>query len=310
MSTPANSVPESVAASQASAAGLPTNPLYWSICRELWEYRSIYVAPLAVAGVYLLGFLLHLHRLPNSMRAAMAPFTAEQRQALVQPFDFAAAAVMGTAFLVGMLYCLDALHAERRDRSILFWKSLPVSDFTTVLAKASIPLLVIPAVSFAITVVLQGIMLLLSTVVLAASGLSPAILWNQLAFFQSAYLLLYHLFTVHVLWYAPIYAFLLLVSAWARRTPLLWAVLPALAIGVFEQVVFHTSHFARFVGERFSGGPEMEASTMTGGGFPFHPGVHLTPGHFLMAPGLWIGLLFAAAVLAVAARVRRYREPI
>jgi len=308
MTTPPNAVPESIVASQSSEVALPTNPLYWCIRRELWEYRSIYLAPLAVAGVFLSGFLLHLHKLPDSMRAAMTPDAAQQRQALIQPFDFAAAAVMGTAFLVGMLYCLDALHAERRDRSILFWKSLPVSDFTTALAKASIPLMILPVVSYAITVALQGIMLLLSILVLFASGLSPAILWNQLSFFQSAYLLLYHLFTVHVLWYAPIYAFLLLISAWARRTPLLWAVLPVGAICVFERVVFHTSYFARFIGERFSGGPEMDTSTMSGG-FPLHPGVHLTPGHFLMAPGLWIGLLFAAAFLAVAARIRRYRQP-
>jgi ABC-2 type transport system permease protein len=308
MSIPSNAVPESVVASRSSEVALPTNPLYWSIRRELWEYRSVYLAPLAVAGVYLLGFFLYLHKLPSALRAAMAADAMPQRHALVQPFDFAAAAAMGTAFLVGMLYCLDALHAERRDRSILFWKSLPVSDLTTVLAKASIPLLVLPVVSYAITLVLQGIMLLLSTLVLFASGLSPAILWNQLAFFQSSYLLLYHLFTVHVLWYAPIYAYLLLISAWARRTPLLWALLPIGAISVFEMVVFHTAYFVHFIGSRFSGGPEMDASTM-GGGFPFHPGVHLTPGHFLMAPGLWIGLLFAAAFLAVAARIRRYRGP-
>ena len=52
---------------------------------------------------------------------------------------------MFTTFIVGVFYCLDALHGERRDRSILFWKSLPVSDLTTVLSKASIPLVVLPA---------------------------------------------------------------------------------------------------------------------------------------------------------------------
>jgi len=308
MSTPANSVSESAVASQATAMAKPVNSLYWSVRRELWEYRSIYLAPLAVAGIYLLGFLLYLHKLPNAVRAAMELFAAEQRQALLQPYDYAAAAVMGVAFLVGMLYCLDALHGERRDRSILFWKSLPVSDLTTVLAKASIPLVVLPVVSYAITVVLQAIMLLLGTLVLAASGLSPAILWNQVALFQSSFLLLYHLFTVHVLWYAPIYAYFLLISAWARRTPLLWTILPPVAIAIFEHVVSHTSYFGHFIGNRFSGGPEMDTTGMTGG-MPFHPGVHLTPGHFLLAPGLWIGLLFAAAFLAAAARIRRYREP-
>ncbi len=306
MSNPANSMSEPAVAAQETAQRV--HSLYWSIRRELWEYRSIYLAPLAVAGVYLLGFLLYLHKLPNAMRAAMEPYAGEARHALLQPYDFAAAAVMGVAFLVGMLYCLDALHAERRDRSILFWKSLPVSDLTTVLAKASIPLVVLPVVSYVVTVVLQAMMFFFSTLVLTASGLSPAILWNQVAFFQSSFLLLYHLFTVHVLWYAPIYAYLLLISAWARRTPLLWALLPPAAIAIFEHVVSHTSYFGHFIGKRFSGGPEMDTSGLAGG-MPFHPGVHLTPGHFLISWGLWIGLLFAAAFLAAAAGVRRYREP-
>ena len=91
---------------------------------------------------------------------------------------------MLTTFVVGVFYCLDALHGERRDRSILFWKSLPVSDLTTVLSKASIPLVVLPLLTFAITVVTQWIMLLLSSAVLLGSGLSVATLWTQLSLFQ------------------------------------------------------------------------------------------------------------------------------
>ena len=105
---------------------------------------------------------------------------------------------MATTFIVGIFYCLDALHGERRDRSILFWKSLPVSDLTTVLSKASIPLVVLPLLTFAITVATQWIMLLLSSAVLLASGLSVATLWTQLPLFQMSLMLLYHLVTVHV----------------------------------------------------------------------------------------------------------------
>ena len=157
---------------------------------------------------------------------------------------------MGTTFIVGMFYCLDALHGERRDRSILFWKSLPVSDLTTVLSKASIPLVVLPLLTFAITVATQLIMLLLSSAVLLGSGLSVATLWTQLSLFQMSLMLLYHLVTVHALWYAPIYGWLLLVSAWARRAPFLWAALPLLAIGVVEKIAFNTSHFAAMLGYR------------------------------------------------------------
>ena len=105
---------------------------------------------------------------------------------------------MGTTFIIGVFYCLDALYGERRDRSILFWKSLPVSDLTTVLSKASIPLVVLPLLTFAITVVTQLLMLLLSAAVLAGSGLSVTPL-TQLPLFQMSLVLLYHLVAVHSL---------------------------------------------------------------------------------------------------------------
>src|SRR5207247_3007588 len=212
-------------------AGIPaTRRRYWSVRRELWENRSIYIAPLAVAAVILFGFLISTIHLPDKMRAALALDPAKQHELIGQPYSFVALLIMGTTFIVAVFYCLDALHGERRDRSILFWKSLPVSDLTTVLSKASIPLVVLPLLTFAITVVTQWIMLLLSTVVLLMSGVSAATLWTQLSLFQMSLLLFYHLLTVHVLWHAPIYAWLLLVSGWARRAAFLWAALPLVAV--------------------------------------------------------------------------------
>jgi ABC-2 type transport system permease protein len=113
---------------------------------------------------------------------------------------------------------------------------------------------------------------------------------------------------VHVLWYAPLYAWLLLISAWSRRTPFLWAALPPFAIAIFERIAFHSSHFAAFLEYRFSGG--REAVNNMRGNFPIDPGTHLSPGTFLATPGLWGGLVFAAIFLVAAARLRRYREPI
>jgi len=224
------------------------------------------------------------------------------------PYDAAAGLLMGTALLVGVFYCLDALHGERRDRSILFWKSLPVSDLTTVLSKASIPLMVLPLFTFAITVVTQWIMLLLSTVVLLMSGVSAAPLWTHLSLFQMSLLLFYHLLTVHVLWHAPIYAWLLLVSAWARRAAFLWAALPLVAIYIVEKIAFNTSYFIAMLEHRLSGGGA-EAITAPNS-FPMDPMTHLTPGNFLGSPGLWIGLAVAAAFLAAAVRLRRNQGPI
>jgi ABC-2 type transport system permease protein len=307
MNTRSNTVLEGSLDSIPPPAISATRPLYWSVRRELWEYRSIYLAPLGVAALILFGFLISTIHLPDRMRAALNP--AQQHDLIEQPYDFAALLIMGTTFLVGVFYCLDALHGERRERSILFWKSLPVSDLTTVLSKASIPLVVLPLLTFAITVATQLSMLLLGTAVRLGSGRSVAALWTQVPWFQNSLMLLYHLVTVHVLYYAPIYGWLLLVSAWARRAAFLWASLPLLAIGVVEKIAFNTSHFAAMLTSRMGGGAE-------GGAFPAldgvqgHPLAHLTPGAFLSSPGLWIGLAVAAAFLAAAVRLRRYREPI
>ncbi len=175
------------------------------------------------------------------------------------------------------------------------------------LSKASIPLVVLPLVTFAITVVTQGIMLLLSTAVLLGSGVSVATLWTDLRFGHMSLMLLYHLLAIHGLWYAPYYGWLLLVSAWARRLPFLWAALPLLAIGVVEKIAFNTSHFGALLAYRM-GGPEGAASSA--GGMSMDSLTHVTPGQFLASPGLWIGLAITAGFLAAAVRLRRYREPI
>ena len=309
MNTPSTAMPDSPLDSQGIAPTVmaAARPMYWSLRRELWENHSIYIAPLAAAAVAMFGFLISLIWLPHKMRALSVLDPAQQHDAITMPFHFAAGSIMVTAFIVSIFYSLDALYGERRDRSILFWKSLPVSDLTTVLSKASIPLFVLPLLAFVITAITQSIMLLFGSLVLLANGLSVAPLWTQLQLHQSLLLLLYHLVTAHMLWYAPFYAWFLLVSVWARRAPFLWAVLPPLVIGIFEKIAFHSSHFAAQLHDRFSGGSEAGASMM---GDPFTPGVHLSPGAFLASQSLWIGLAFAAIFLAAAVRLRRYREPI
>jgi ABC-2 type transport system permease protein len=309
MNTQSNAMPESHLESQVAAPTdiSGTRRLYWSLRRELWEYRSIYVAPLAAAAVFLFGFLISTIHLPAKMRSLSALDPAQQREAIVAPYDMAAGLIMITALIVGVFYTLDALHGERRDRSILFWKSLPVSDLTTVLSKASVPLVVIPLLAFAITVTLQFVMLLLSSVVLLGSGVNVTTLWTQLSFVQTSLLLLYHLLTVHSLWYAPFYGWLLLVSAWARRAAFLWAALPLLAIAIVEKIAFNTSYFAAMLQHRLGGAAE---AVIAPGTFPMDPMTHVTPGHFLSNPGLWLGLAIFAAFLAAAVRLRRYQGPI
>jgi len=309
MNAQSNAMPESHLETQvvAPAEISGTRRLYWSLRRELWEYRSIYVAPLAVAALILFGFLISTIHLREKMRTALTLSPMQQHQLIAQPYNFAALLIMFTTLVVAVFYCLDALHGERRDRSILFWKSLPVSDLTAVLAKASIPLVVLPLVTFSITLVTQLIMLLLSTMVLLGDGPGVALLWAQLPLFQISLLLLYHLFTVHSLWYAPFFGWLLLVSGWARRAPFLWAGLPLLAIGIVEKIAFNTSHFAAMLEYRLGGSAE---AVIAPGTVPMDPMTHVTPGHFLSNPGLWLGLAIFAAFLAAAVRLRRYQGPI
>src|SRR5260370_36252556 len=114
-----------------------------------------------------------------------------QHEMLAMSYEIAATLMMATGFIVGVFYALDALYGERRDRSILFWKSLPVSDRTTVLAKITIPLVIVPLVSFAIAVVTQWIMLLLSSAVLLGSGLPVAMLWTLSSLLRVSLILLY-----------------------------------------------------------------------------------------------------------------------
>src|SRR5213595_4363782 len=143
-----------------------TRPLHWSVWRELWENRSIYIAPLAVAVVVLFGFMISTYGMPERRRGVLLMDPAKQRALISEPYNAAAMMLIFTVFIVGVFYCLDALYGERRDRSILFWKSLPVSDLTTVLSKAIIPLAVLPMISFAVIVGTQFVMLLISTVAL------------------------------------------------------------------------------------------------------------------------------------------------
>src|SRR6266404_1094510 len=309
MNMESNTVPELPVESAVTDRRYSTQPFYWSVWRELWENRSIYIAPLIVAAFEVIGFAISTIGLADRRRAVLLLDPAHQRAAIEQPYDLAAMMMIFIVFIVGVFYCLDALHGERRDRSILFWKSLPVSDLTTVLSKVTIPLVVLPLIAFAIVVCVQLIMVLETGVVLIFHGMSPGTTWACVPFFQSWLVLLYGLVAL-ALWHAPIYGWLLLVSGWARRATFLWAVLPLIAIQIFEKITFGTSYFGAFVKHRLFGFAP-DAFDFQGRGHPTISSLaQLTPGRYLSSPSLWIGLLFAAAFLAAAVRLRRYRGPL
>jgi len=279
---------------------------YWSVRRELWENRSLYIAPLLVGFVAMFALAVSTVGIVERRRDVLLLDPAQQRARIAVPYDAAAAVLIITAFIVGIFYCLDALYGERRDRSILFWKSLPVSDRTTVLSKATIPMIVLPAIIFPIIIVTQFWMLLISSAVLASSGLAGTT-WTRFNLIEHSLILLYLLPTL-ALWHAPIYAWLLLVSAWAKRATFLWAVMPFVVVSVFERIAFGTSYFGLMLRYRVAGYTAvafaLKANT------PIDSLSQLTPGRFLTTAGLWGGLILTAIFLAAAVRLRRNREPI
>ena len=300
MSTQANaaSQPRDVTA----AMGAALRPFYWSVRRELWENRSIYIAPLAAGFLFLAGSAINMvhMRLHNEGPAALALSIPHGSQGELAP-----ALIMGVALIVSIFYCLDALYGERRDRSILFWKSLPVSDVTAVISKLAIPILILPLVSFVITVATQLLTLVISSAIFAGSGASAASLWNQASFIRVPAIWLYHLVAVHGLWYAPFYAWLLLVSAWAPRAPFMWAALPPFVIVGVEKIAFNTSYFLNLLRYRLMGsGSSMSTEHQ------HDAAASLIPHHFLSNPGLWSGLAVAAVFLFATVQLRRSRGPI
>ncbi len=311
MNTQSNAVPESSFQSQGVTPAMvsPMQTIYWSIRRELWENRSIYIAPFAVAVMFLLGFLINMMSLRRHLGAsALNP--AQQHDLLVTRYELAGGLIMGTALIVGIFYTLDALYGERRDRSILFWKSLPVSDLTTVVSKLAVPIAILPLLSFAILVATQFIMLVMSTVILAGSGVNVAALWRETSFFQVSLVLLYHLLTVHGLWYAPLYGWMLMVSAWAPRAPFMWAFLPPFVICGLEKIAFNTSYCLNLLMARLAGPVGASAPHGPQHSVPNDFMATLIPHNFFAEPGLWTGLAVSAAFFYVAVRLRRYRGPI
>jgi ABC-2 type transport system permease protein len=233
----------------------------------------------------------------------------------------------GIAFLITLVmnitvffYLLDALQGERKDRSVLFWKSLPVSDTTAVLGKLFTALVMSGAIVIVVTLATQLVVLLLATVIVMIGGVSPAPIWNNLQLFQLTVALFYGQVAL-ALWFAPVAAWLLLVSAWAKRVAILWAVLPPLAIMLFERVAIGTSFVQRMLAYRLRDGfttafvarSRAEFTIRDDGmnaDMPRNVFDALDPVGFFTNPWLWVGLVVAAGLVAAAIWMRRYREPI
>ncbi|HSG66810.1 MAG TPA: hypothetical protein VLD39_17510 [Gammaproteobacteria bacterium] len=296
--------------------------------RELWEHPVLYVAPAAIGGVLLVASAMLL----------MAGGSGDLIQVVMQGIDVADAQVTGVgitvalmsllpAFLLPMLvvvsfYLLDCLIGERRDRSILFFKSLPVSDVTTVLSKLATALLVAPGVAVVALMATQLGVLMLASIALAVGDGGIAPLWSP-SRLLSVWVFAGYTTLAFGLWHAPIFGFLLAVSAWARRAPLLWASSP-LALMIVEVVLTGRSRLAALLGDYLNGfwaaaylhefgvaiGEEQANELLRESQIEASAGIGdwIDPLGLLTSPLLWLGLLAAACFVTGAVYVRRFRD--
>lgn len=284
-----------------------TRTLFWQVRRELWEHRAIWIAPLAVAAFTVLIHFLSTLTIPDAQRAATLANPAKARE-FMSPYSAVIGATVVTGMVVGILYSLETLLGERRDRSILFWKSLPVSDAMTVLSKALIPVAVIPLIVFGIVVTATVVMITLQSLVWGLDGFDPGALWTRIDLPFLWLSLLYGL-PFMALWNAPLFAWTLLVSARSRRMPALWAAAPFVAILLVEHTMLHRTP-AHWIVERRVAGGVLQPYSLDGSGAHWVQRLSdLDPVRLYTLPGLWIGVLIAAALLFATIRVRRSRTP-
>jgi ABC-2 type transport system permease protein len=307
-----------------ATAPRPVRPFYWSVRRELWENRSLWIAPLVAGGIAIVALFLNAMHLQEGLQMLSALNPERQRAIVNGVYGGIGFLITWVTAITVFFYLLDALQGERKDRSVLFWKSMPVSDTTTVLSKLFTALIVSGAIVVVVAIATQIVVLLLGSVIFMIGGVSPAPLWTDSQLVQSSIALIYWQLAI-ALWFAPIAAWLLLVSAWAKRVTILWALLTPLAVMVFERVAIGTRYvqdminyrmhdpvLAKFMAGQRGAGFDVDTKGFNSHGFKF-PGRVLDsvdPIAFLANPWLWVGLVVAAGLVAAAIWMRRYREPI
>ncbi len=276
--------------------------LVWAVRRELWESRWLCLAPMIMGVVLAVGY--GAYAVGHSVPVVATLDGTSPRRELIAPYEMAANLMMIVGLLLAVIYSVEALYGERRDRSVYLWRSLPVSDRLTVLAKLLIPTVMLPLIVWASTVGAHIIMAITSSAISAASGHSVNGAWSALRVVTDSGALLYHLLAVHGLFTAPIYAWCLVVSAWAPRAPLAWALLPPVALGFAERLATGRMRFAELVLSRVGGSGLLSTSESVNDARM--DGMTALPiSQFLAAPGLWVGFVVTALLFALTVQLRR-----
>ena len=318
------------------------NQLYWLVKREYWENRGGFLrAPLVTGGIFLLlnlmgiitgevmgarhGFNFSLGGSQNNMQLLSRALDQQSMTAVGAGLDMVMysptvilSIVMG---FVVFFYCLGALYDDRRDRSLLFWKSLPISDTATVLSKVIAATVVAPAIAVVVGTLTGIAMLLMFALALSFHGVS---VWHLLVLahpFQVAANLVGSI-PLYLLWALPSVGWLLLCSAWARNKPFLWAVALPVSVGIVigwfnllgtlnVQDSWYWRHVVlRILFSVFPGGWFTEVPNV-GGNNPAELLSSVGIVHAYTALGsmsLWIGAAAATIMLAGAIWLRRWRD--
>jgi len=281
------------------------SPFMVLVRRELWEHRSLIWAPLAMALAIIVLSVVSgmMHggidiRIDGDQPLPTLLREAEQQRGL---FGLLIGGLMLPQMLVGSVvvffYLLDCLFTERRDRSILFWKSLPVSDAKTVLSKLFVALVAMPLWIWALSLVVG--LVVFGVVAAKVAGTPAAALgtWHGGTWLAVQGTLLGEIL-LGVLWYLPMVGWLVLVSSLAKRAPLIWATLPFLMVSIAESTALGTRHVAELLERRFEGWADH---------FSFGGSLSLSNAQFklLTSAELWLGVLVGAALVYAAIRVRR-----
>jgi ABC-2 type transport system permease protein len=315
----------------------------WLIEREYWEHKGMLVwAPLAVGAVMVIFTLVMLlagqkfefelngHVTTNQTAIHIAPDESAQiAQLAATAYPMVAVPVYVMLGFLVFFYCLGALHDERRDRSILFWKSLPVSDAQTVLSKAAMALIGVPLVITVVGCLTSLLIMVLAGIALAMHGanLFGALLMS--AQFWLTPLRLLSLVPVYMLWALPAVGWLLLVSSWARGRPFLWAVTAPLLTGavlMWAEKVFHLPVYSKWVWDNVI--MRLLLSVLPGQWIIFsndaqnamaHQDGHQHPVRVVMeffnqawmslgSPTMWAGAIAGVAMIIAAVWIRRWSE--
>ena len=292
--------------------------------RELWEHRAIYITPLVIALVMSLMSLtgqVTISAFGQEVDLAIIGASSAgeiERQAAITAFlmIFTSIFALG-AWILMIFYSLDALYAERRDKSILFWRSLPVTDSETVISKLLTAVLVIPMTAFAFVVVTHLLNLILWSIWLSIQGGDAGhLLWSAAPLFDNWAATLI-IAVAMPLWLSPLIGWFLFVSAFTKRSPLLIAFLPMFVVPMLEKMVSPTSLFWDAIFARSVRPPLFKGIDVSRifdqDNFQIAADTasllaKIDLARFLSSPSMWLGLVVCGLFTTAAIYIRRYRD--